>query len=251
MKSREEFREQILLQWAEYFGCTVDELSEPVDMVVPKEQEDDKGFHIWQIGKRAFIETDPAYADIISTVVQCLPKNERFGEAAVRQLIADGAIADATIEDVTVGMVHFLYPDDLPPAIIASGYEIRQMNADDKALQEPLSAACTPEEVDEGWVNVADDVAFGALYKGQLAALASAYPWRGGSLDVGVLTHPKHRRHALGKAVVREVCAWGLEQGYPVVYRNNTTNHGSHGIAKGLGFEQYFSQISIWLKAIT
>lgn len=251
---RDDFREQIMVQWAGYYGCTVAALMEPGHVVVPRKQDDDHGFHIWQIGEQTFVEADPLYVDALNAYVQNLSDGHRFGEADARALMADNQITDVTIGDVTVGLLHYLYPDDLPPASDTPGYKIRQMTGDDKMLQELLVAACTPEEADEGWVNVTDDVAFGALCDrpggNQLVALASAYPWRGGFLDIGVLTHPEHRRCNLGKAVVREVCAWGLEQGYVVLYRNNTVNQGSHGIAKGLGLQHYLSQVSVWLKPL-
>jgi len=126
MKGPEGFQEQIMAQWAGHYGCTVAELMEPANVVVPKKQEDDQGFHIWYLGERTFIETDPLYADTLNASVQRLPAGHRFGEADARALIADGRIEQVSISEVSDGLLHYLYADDLSPVIATPGYEIRR-----------------------------------------------------------------------------------------------------------------------------
>jgi predicted GNAT family acetyltransferase len=105
----------------------------------------------------------------------------------------------------------------------------------------------TSEEVDEGYVEIDHQIAFGCFVGKQMVAAASGYE-RTGFMDLGVLTHSAFRRKGLGKAVVGALCAWSTENGYIAQYRHDMTNTGSARVAQSLNFKVYAEEETLWMK---
>jgi predicted GNAT family acetyltransferase len=73
---------------------------------------------------------------------------------------------------------------------------------------------------------------------GQLIGYASAFPDEdfGGRWDIGVLTHPDHRRKGLGVRSVQRLVVDLVADGQLPLYRHNLDNAGSAALAESLGF---------------
>ena len=69
-----------------------------------------------------------------------------------------------------------------------------------------------------------------------------------GFMDIGVLTHPAHRRHGLGKTVVAALSAWSIAHNVINQYRCNSDNVGSQATALALGFRQFLTSESLRLR---
>lgn len=113
---------------------------------------------------------------------------------------------------------------------------------DDVARIAALLEACTEDDIDEAeidpdsldpfiWCTVTDD--------GDVSAFASAleYDKPKDWWDIGVLTHPDHRRKHLGAACVQALCATLIDNGHRPLYRHEVGNAGSSALANSLGFE--------------
>ena len=110
-----------------------------------------------------------------------------------------------------------------------------------------LHAANTPEDVDEGYVEVTHQIAFGCFLDEQLVAAASGYE-RTGFLDIGVLTHPEFRKKGLGKSAVGALCDWANQNGMIAQYRHDVLNTSSQNVARSLNFQMYFKSEGISLR---
>ncbi len=237
------FEQTIYQNWANYFGCPAAAMFQTGATLVPVDRfSGDNVLALWHIGRHTFVEFDPALARQVESAVRALPANTGLTGNDLRS-----AWGDAAIKSQDVGLVHYLYPPDLPDFSPPAPFRLRQLTAADGAFLTALHQANTPEEVDDGFVEVSHLIAFGCLADNRLVAAASGY-LRAGFMDIGVLTHPEFRRQGLGKGVVGAVCAWSTSQGIIAQYRCNAHNAGSHGVAKALNFRRYFTSESIWLR---
>ena len=79
----------------------------------------------------------------------------------------------AAIQSRDAGLVHYLFPPDLSAWAPRSPYTVRALSlADDDGMQ-ALHAACSPAEVDDGYVEVSHEIAFGCFADGALVATSS------------------------------------------------------------------------------
>jgi predicted GNAT family acetyltransferase len=116
---------------------------------------------------------------------------------------------------------------------------LRKLSGEDASAMAALHEACSAEEVEEGYVEVTHQIAFGCFQSEQLVAASSGYE-RTGFLDIGVLTHPGFRKKGLGKSVVGALCAWGIEKHIIPQYRHDALNLNSQHVAESLNFKPYF-----------
>src|SRR5699024_9027834 len=83
---------------------------------------------------------------------------------------------------------------------------VRELTADDADLFAAFTAACREEDLDEAYVELDHWLVVGVLRPGVPVAAARAYVWQDSALaDVGVITHPQHRRQGHARAVVRAI----------------------------------------------
>ena len=97
-----------------------------------------------------------------------------------------------------------------------------------------------PQGADDAEIDLddLDELIFGVVLDGVLAAYASERPWDTDPdfADIGVATHPEHRRKGLGAAVVAAVTARVAETGRFPMYRCNATNAPSRALADRVGY---------------
>ncbi len=243
MPDREAFAQDVRLIWAEHFGCPVERLDQRGTTILPEPKyADDKRVALWRIGARSFAQVDPHLADAVQRVTDGLP-----ADAALTGDDLAHAWGDQAIQSRDAGLVHYLFPPDLPAWAPRAPYTVRALTlADDSAMQ-TLHAACSPAEVDDGYVEVSHEIAFGCFDDDTLVAASSGYR-RTGFMDIGVLTHPGHRQRGLGKAVVGALCAWSISHNVINQYRCNADNIGSQATALALGFRQFCSSESVRLR---
>lgn len=239
---RHAFERAIHQHWAHYFGCPVAVTGQPGTTLRPEDQfAGDNAIHLWYIGAHTFVQLDPQCVPLVTQLLATLPPQTALKATTLQQ--AWGA---AAVKFHDQGLVHYLYPPELPAYAPAAPARLRQLTPADSAQMAALHAACTPAEVDEGFVEVTHQIAFGGFVGEQLVAAASGYE-RTGFMDIGVLTHPGFRRQGLGKAVVGALCAWAAPQNYIAQYRCDAQNTSSASVAQALNFRLYFHQESVGL----
>jgi GNAT superfamily N-acetyltransferase len=237
------FESTIYQNWAEYFGCPVETIQQYGTTLLSESKYDgDKIIALWYIGKHTFAQLDPAYHYQLDELAKNLPSNTSLTGDLIQK-----AWGDEAIQSRDIGLAYYLLPLDLQNYTPPKPFTLRQLTKADTEAMSALHSANTPEDVDEGYVEVTHQVAFGCFLDEQLLAAASGYE-RTGFLDIGVLTHPGFRKKGLGKAVVGALCDWANQQNIIAQYRHNIINSGSENMAKSLNFQMFFKSESISLR---
>jgi GNAT superfamily N-acetyltransferase len=237
--NRVAFFQQIYRNWADYFGCGTALFEQRGTTLCPiEEYAGRQGIHVWFIGEHAFVRMDARHQPQLAALVARL-EDERITTAQI-------AGAWGT-EETTKGLVYYLYPDDLKPHEVSDPYSLHQLALADGVHMRRLFAVCAPGEVDDAYVDVEHEIAFGCSHGDRLVSAGSGYR-RSGFLDLGVLTDTRHRNRGLGKAVVSRMCQWAFERVAIPQYRTNADNEASRRVAEGLGFARFFEQDSVWLE---
>ncbi len=237
------FESTIYQNWTEYFGSPVETAQQYGTTLLSESKYDgDKIIALWYIGKHTFVQLDPAYHFQLDEMVKTLPANISLTGDHIQT-----ALGSEMIVSRDIGLAHYLFPQDLPEYIPPHPFILRQLTEADADVMSALHSANTPEDVDEGYVEVTHQIAFGCFHGEQLVAAASGYE-RTGFMDIGVLTHPEFRKKGLGKAVVGALCDWSIQHDIIVQYRHNILNTGSQNVAKSLNFQMYFKSEGISLR---
>jgi len=239
--TREAFEDNLYDIWARYFECPSEIFRDSGLTIQPQDNLLGTGMvNLYRIGKQLIARCDDNVQNTLIDMMQntILRKGLEHGmtEADIQSEVMSQF--DKTLEGEHLEWLFYLYPTDFKP-YTSPDFDLRQLSATDKGSLDDLKSACTPDDVDEGWVHVTDELVYGAFDGDKMVACASLFDWRGFG-DPGVLVHPKYRQKGLGKAVVSPICAFVLEQGRVMDYRCDAKNLGSAGIAKSLGFTRYF-----------
>ena len=91
------------------------------------------------------------------------------------------------------------------------------------------------EDVQDHWWVLGDGLAAGNMTD-----------FAGAPTDVGLVTHPRHRRRGLAERVARHMLAWARDEGHAVArYRALTTNAPSLRVAEKLGFSAFGENVAV------
>lgn len=237
------FENIIYQNWTGYFGCPVKTAKQSGTTLLPESKYDgDKIIALWYIGMHTFVQLDPAYYPRLDQLVKGLPAGTSLTGEQIEAAWGKDALVSRDDE-----LAYYLFPSDLPAYLPAHPFELRQLNEADEAAMSALNAANTQQDVEESFVEVTHQVAFGCFLEKQLVAAASAYE-RTGFLDIGVLTHPEFRQKGLGKAVVGGLCNWASQHDMIAQYRHHALNTRSQHVARSLNFQAYFKAEGVSLR---
>ncbi len=237
------FENIIYTNWTGHFGCPVETAQQSGTTLLPESKyAGDKVIALWHIGKHTFAQLDPACYSQLKNLIEDLPANTSLTGDLIQTKWGSEQILSRDS-----GLAYYLFPPDLPEYLPTQPFILRQLSETDTNAMSALHAANTPEDVDEGFVEVTHQVAFGVFFGEQMVAAASGYE-RTGFLDIGVLTHPDFRKKGMGKAVVGGLCEWANQHNIIAQYRHSIINTGSEKVARGLNFQMYFRSEGIFLK---
>lgn len=229
------FEQTIYHKWTNSFGCPTETAYQNGTTIVPASKFEDKKIIVLEyIGEHTFAEIDPFYFQILNNLVKSLPAGTSISGGHIQE-----AWNKESIQSHTHGKTYYLHPSDLPPYLPPEPFSLRKLTTEDAKIMSVLHQANTPEDVEEGYVEVTHQIAFGCFHNGQLVAASSGYE-RTGFLDIGVLTHPNFRRKGLGKAVVGALCNWANEKHIIAQYRHDILNVSSQNVVESLNFKLYF-----------
>jgi len=237
------FENTIYQNWTNHFGRPLSSAQQSgTTLLAESKYGGDKLIVLWHIGKHTFAQFDPAYTLGLEELVKDFPEDTNLtAEFIQKKWGAD------MIQSQDVGLSYYLYPPNLPEHSPPQPFTLRQLTEADAEAMSALQAANTPEDVDEAYVEVTHQIAFGCFLDEQLVAASSGYE-RTGFLDIGVLTHPGFRKKGLGKSVVGSLCLWATRQNMIAQYRHNILNTGSQNVAKSLKFRMFFRSEAINLR---
>jgi GNAT superfamily N-acetyltransferase len=229
------FEQTIYHKWTNSFGSSTETAYQTGTTIVPASKYEDKKVIVLEyIGRHTFAQIDPFYFQELNNLIQTLPPETSMNGSHI-QTVWD----EKTIQSHHHGVSYYLHSSDLPPHLPSESFNVRKLELADAQHMSALHQACTAEEVDEGYVEVNHQIAFGCFLNEELVAASSGYE-RTGFLDIGVLTHPNFRKKGLGRAVVGALCAWAIEKHIIPQYRHDALNINSQRIAESLNFKPYF-----------
>ena len=234
------FDEMIFNNWASRFQCSPSIIQQSGTTLIPEKRYADQNMIVlWHIGQHTFALFDPSYLELLNDLVSQLPLNTSLSGDEIQK----GEVINS-ITSHDVGLIHYLPPSDLPTFTMPPTFDVRTLSLSDEKQLSELHDNCTPEEVDDGYVEIDHEIVFGCFHDNKLVSVASGYRMAG-FMDIGVLTHPNFRKLGLGKVVVGTLCAWAISQNIIAQYRCNIENTNSRGVAKSLNFCHYFSSESL------
>jgi GNAT superfamily N-acetyltransferase len=229
------FEQTIYHKWTNSFGCTSETAYQSGTTIVPESKYEDKKVIVLEyIGRHTFAQIDPFYFQTLKQLLQTLPQGASMDGSHIQK-----AWDEKSFQSHDHGLTYYLHPSDLPPYQPSTSFSLRKLSGEDASAMAALHEACSAEEVDEGYVEVTHQIAFGCFHGEQLVAASSGYE-RTGFLDIGVLTHPSFRKKGLGKSVVGALCAWAIEKHIIPQYRHDALNLNSQHVAESLNFKPYF-----------
>ncbi|MEL7436460.1 MAG: GNAT family N-acetyltransferase [Chloroflexota bacterium] len=188
---------------------------------------------LWHLDHHVVAQIHPIHEIALQKVIAGKPADTRLSltDITTQSPSAQTAIADYfyTVDEQSLIM----------PAI-PDGYTIRQATQHDQSAFEDFLSACSEEDKAQGQVSLEDEALFVAFTAdGTITAVASSFEFLG-FVDIGVLTHPAHRKRGLGGACVAHISRHYLRQANDprlLLYRHEVTNHGSRGVAVKVGYQ--------------
>nr|WP_246414180.1 GNAT family N-acetyltransferase [Microbacterium thalassium] len=118
--------------------------------------------------------------------------------------------------------------------------DTRPLSEADAAAFAAFCATAPEADLDAAFVELDHWLVYGAFESGDLAAVASMYPWRDTRLaDVGVITLPSLRGRGIGRRIVRAIAADAVSRGYEPQYRCQLDNLASVALAESAGFRRF------------
>jgi GNAT superfamily N-acetyltransferase len=199
------------------------------------------GVQLFQRDDWLVIASPPQLADLITDRTRDLSVHEIFSIDSVARLLSLDA------ENV-IGPAHVGYADAsmFRPSPIDS---CRILTEDEAGIIPGFAATLSPADLEQTGFDARDTPTFGAFANGILHAVANYHIWKPRLAHITVATHPLHRRHGHGRAVVSALAAHALAQGLVLQYRAIASNANSLALGHSLGFQKYCSTIYARLPA--
>ncbi|WP_275295442.1 GNAT family N-acetyltransferase [Amycolatopsis sp. La24] len=132
----------------------------------------------------------------------------------------------------------FYFTDEAREKLLAEPDDasVRPLTGSDAEAFAAFEAAASEQDLDDASVELDHWAVYGAFADGQLAAVASMYPWLDAPLaDLGVVTLPAHRGKGHARRLVRAISRHALGREHEPQYRCQLDNHASIALAASAG----------------
>lgn len=232
-------QDEVDAYWSGALGLPADELHQSEVKVVAAGNGDD-GVVLLRLGPACVVVVEQEHVDGTSAAVASLDPDAVFNRTTALAL----AGADAEVH----GPSWHGYVDRLSFSGL-DAQDVERLDPADRRLV-ALRNECGVAQWREAGFPMepsTDDPARCAFYglsvDGVLVAAGNLTDWRGSPADVGLLTHPDHRRRGLATQVAGTMVADWLPEAGLIRYRALTTNVPSLTIARRIGFEGYGQHI--------
>jgi RimJ/RimL family protein N-acetyltransferase len=238
-----EFNKQVEALWAAYFGCATEDFGREGTTLLPRGRlQGENVIHTIYIRKRALAEIDPGLKDALGSVLQAAAEKTVLSSELLLRTWGKERMAE-----VDAGLIFHLRPGELVRPALDAQFTLRRLTGEDQPALDALRARCTEYEVDDAYVEIEHELAWGCFRGQQLAAVGSAYP-RNGFMDYGVLTDPDFRGQGLARHVVCALADDTAAGRLIPQYRCNRVNKASRRVAEAAGFTLYYTTESVKLK---
>lgn len=250
MIKREELIEISNNDWAKFYNCKPELFKERGSFVYDSENAvDSDSIGIRHIGNHSFVAVDPEIRKDIEDFISILPKDISLN---LEHFVTFFGNKKIFIESVT--SAYMLTQDEIiQPSNLDDRFSIRRLELNDKEDLLSLNKTCTPEEVDNAYVEIDHEIILGCFDGDKLVSAASTVDWDA-YYDIGIITHSDYRKRGLAKRLVYELCLEIFKSGKIPLYRFEVSLFGSAGVAKSLGFKEmrdtYYREESLRFKRL-
>jgi GNAT superfamily N-acetyltransferase len=242
--SLKDFNRQVDALWAAHFGCEPAAFDREGTSLLPRDHlRGERLVHIVYVRKHALTELDPALEAELRGAMASLGPGIVLSSELLRR-----AWGDSRLAEVESGLIFHLRPGDLVRPELDWQFTMRRLSSDDEPALNALRQRCTEYEIDDAYVEIGHEIAWGCFKALQLTAVGSGYR-RNGFMDYGVLTDPDFRGQGLARHVVSALADDTYERGFIPQYRCNRVNKASRRVAEAAGFTLYFTTESVKLNA--
>ena len=243
--SLKDFNQQVDGLWGAHFGCDPASFDREGTSLLSRDRlRGENMVHIVYIRKHALAEFDPTLEVDLREVISA----ERPGTVLSSELLRRAWGAERILE-VEGGLIFHLRPGDLVRPELDWQYTLNRLTSDDEPALNGLRQRCAEQEIEDAYVEIEHEIAWGCFKALQLTAVGSGYR-RNGFMDFGVLTDPEYRGQGLARHVVGALTDDTLERGLIPQYRCNVVNKASRRVAEAAGFSLYYTTESVKLQDI-
>lgn len=238
----EEFNRQVEALWAAHFGCATTDFDRGGTTLVPREHlRGENLIHVVYIRKRALAELDPSLEPSLRGIVAGAGKNAVLSSELLQRTLGAERLAE-----IDAGLIFHLRPGELVRPDLDWQFALHRLTSDDEQALNALRQRCTDYEIDDAYVEIEHEIAWGCYKALQLAAVGSGYR-RNGFMDLGVMTDPEFRGQGLARHIVCALVDDTHARGLLPQYRCNRINQASRRVAEAAGFTLYFTTESVKL----
>jgi len=233
--------EKVSAHWGARFNVPSLRFEQTGSIIIPDETFQDTGnVNIYHVGKSSIVRMDP----VICTQLQLRPRQELPSTLTLPELaeiVKLGMRHTAHVDLVGIGSYFYLDPQYFQPASSPHPATLVQLDPHtDAELIASLCRACPSADVEDAELSAdqPDAVIFGHILEGKLISYAGFRYWDEIFADIGVLTHPQHRRARLALAGTSRLCEWIIQHDLIPMYRVLNTNLASRKVPEALGFSR-------------
>jgi GNAT superfamily N-acetyltransferase len=239
----EDFNRRVEALWAAHFGCRAGDFDRPGTTLLPRDHlRGENLIHIVHLRRRAVAELDPGLEEQVAALLADLGDDALLSHERLYR-----AWGGARIGGVDTGLIFHLRPGELVRPRLQPDFNLGRLSSDNQAALDALRQRCTECEIEDAYVEIEHEIAWGCFRDRRLAAAGSGYR-RNGFMDIGVLTAPELRGQGLARHVVCALADDTLKLGLIPQYRCNQINQASRRVAEAAGFTLYFTTESVKVK---
>lgn len=225
--------------WADYFGCTVDDINGNKTIVgVHKALESYDGVLVFRHGSACIVSVPEQTPEIERQRLRAATPELAFDpDFLARNFVV---WRDRVSPPAWVGVCD--RADFKPPPSNA-----RLLTKADEAAVRKLAEGCGELAWKQSKLTIDREPNFG-LYVDNVIVAASSYLVMGGVLAyIGVVTHPQHRGHGYARQVVAASMAYAFEKGLIPMWRTPHANAAAIALGSSIGFKHYASTRDVQL----
>jgi GNAT superfamily N-acetyltransferase len=228
-------REEIDRFQAKRISCDVDAIRSGGTSIVTEDREP-SSLGIFEAPEGTIVAVDRSPSPAVVRIVGRIPDRERISPDFLIGL-GNAKVTQCGTRDLT----YYLDPKRFRPTMVDG---IRPLADRDSSLLAVLQDAV--EQHQRWYVEIGHAGLFACLRDGAVTAAASHMLESGHAItDLGVLTHPAHRRMGHGRAVVSASIRWGMERDLICQWVTTDRNVASLALARAVGFDYYGTETEL------
>jgi ribosomal protein S18 acetylase RimI-like enzyme len=240
-------KEAVDIFWAADTGCNPEDFDTDAVVVVERPSDDGSEYaQFFRRKRRLQIRCSASIVDIVRNATHGQAQDAIFDVAFVERALT-GRIGRV------LGPAYLGYLDELdldredPNVRILSrdDRDARLLSGDDRDALNDLRDSVTAQDWEHSGLNKPDQQIAGYFIDRELVSAAGYKLWGGRIAHICVLTRGDARGAGHGRACVRGIAAYAIEQGLIAQYQTLYENAPSLAIARSLGFEDYAAKIYV------